>query len=162
MKTILALIMALVVVPGSGARAGSASQADRAAAARVVQAFFTAMKAGDVNAIRGLYQPNTQFVWSRPTKDGQAIEQQSIESFMLEVKQAPDGFLERIWAPDVLVDGPVAMVWARYDFHRGRTFSHNGRDCYVLLNTSQGWKIVSLVFSVEPAARTENPAGPPP
>ena len=58
-------------------------------------------------------------------------------------------------------DGRIAVVWTRYDFHRDGKMSHNGTDCFTLLKTDAGWKIVCLAYSVEPATQTENPAGPP-
>ena len=158
--TILAL--STLVFCGRPAMAGGVVDAsERAAVLKVVDAFFSAMEARDADAIRKLYQPKTQFVSGAPSKEGYALTQQSIEEFIPAAKQAPGAFLERTWSPEVLLDGRVAVVWARHDFHTGSKFSHNGRDCYVLLKTDQGWKIVSLVFSVEPAPHTENPAGPP-
>ena len=59
------------------------------------------------------------------------------------------------------VEGRIAVVWTRYDFHRAGKMSHNGTDCFTLLKTDQGWKIVNGAYTVEPSDRTENPSGPP-
>ena len=160
MKIALALSILCLSVGGI-ASAAETPRADRAAVLKVVNSFFEAMQARDVETIRNIYQPQTQFVWRVPSPGGVNVQQGSVEAFIQDVEAAPQPFLERIWSPTVNIEGGVAVVWARYDFHRGAKFSHNGRDCYVLLKTSDGWKIVSLVFSVEPGVRTENPLGPP-
>jgi ketosteroid isomerase-like protein len=150
------------VISAAEARvADDGAAADRTAVLKVVTSFFSAMRARDADAIRNLVQPKTQFVWIKPSGGGPRIVQESIEEFIPEAQAAPEPWLERIWTPTVHVDNGVAVVWARYDFHRGETFSHNGTDCYVLLKTAAGWKIVSLTFTVEPGARSLNPMGPP-
>ena len=72
----------------------------------------------------------------------------------------PRPYLERLWEPVVLIDGDIAMVWARYDFWLGEVFSHGGTDVVVLLRTDAGWKIASFAWSVETEA-TDTPLGPP-
>ena len=42
------------------------------------------------------------------------------------------------------MSGTLATVWADYDFHFGKTFSHCGVDAVQLLKTAEGWKIVSI------------------
>lgn len=65
----------------------------------------------------------------------------------------PRAYLERLWEPVVLVDGDIAMVWARYDFWLEQEFSHGGTDVIVLLRTDAGWKIASFAWTSEPDAR---------
>ncbi|HXU99786.1 MAG TPA: nuclear transport factor 2 family protein [Caulobacteraceae bacterium] len=130
---------------------------ERGAVLKTVEAFFAAMQARDPAAIAALVQPGAQFTQIGPGPGGP--EQESVEAFLPQARHAPEAWLERVWSPEVRVDGRLAMVWSRYDFHRGARFSHNGRDLYVLARTAHGWKIVSLVFTVEPGERTEDPAG---
>jgi hypothetical protein len=52
---------------------------------------------------------------------------------------------EPIYDPQVMIDGDVAVVWARYDFLRGQTWSHCGIDAFMLAKTAEGWKITQLV-----------------
>lgn len=162
MKPAIALI-ALSLIVASAPPASAAAPADpaRAEVLGVVNAFFDAMKARDGEAIRRLYLPGATLVAGRPSKAGYSVGQQSIEAFIPVAADAPEAFVERMWATDVRIDGRLAIVWARYDFHRGQAFSHNGRDVYVLMRTDAGWKIASLVFTVEPGPATEHPDGPP-
>jgi hypothetical protein len=43
-------------------------------------------------------------------------------------------------------------VWAPYDLWVNKKFSHCGVDVFTLIKTNQGWKIASLVYTVEPDA----------
>jgi ketosteroid isomerase-like protein len=153
-----AALLAWACLLAGPAAAAPAPPSERAAVLHVVEAFFDAMRARDGDALQRLAQPDAQLASVAP---GAGLNRQAIEAFAARVHQAPAPFNERFWAPDVLIDGPIAVVWTRYDFHRGQTFTHNGRDCFVLQKGEAGWRIVSLAYSVEPAARTENPAGSP-
>ncbi len=70
---------------------------------------------------------------------------------------------ERIWDPEVRVDGGVAIAWAPYDFYIDGGFSHCGYDAFQLIRTDQGWKLSSLIYTVQqPPDCALHPDGPPP
>jgi hypothetical protein len=72
-------------------------------------------------------------------------------------------YTERGYHPTVLVSGPVAMVWLPYDFYVDGKWSHCGVDVFTLLKGGAGWRIATLVWSVEqPPACSPHPDGPPP
>ena len=61
---------------------------------------------------------------------------------------------ERIWNPEVRVNGLIATVWAPYDFWIDGKFSHCGVDQFDLIKTEEGWKIAGGVYTRrEPSAR---------
>jgi hypothetical protein len=71
-------------------------------------------------------------------------------------------FTERGYHPTALVSGPVAMVWLPYDFYQDGKWSHCGVDVFTLLKTDGGWRIATLVWSVDqPPACAPHPDGPP-
>ena len=158
MKKSLLLWVALAL---AGRAEAVESPAEKSAVLQVVQKFFVAMQARDAAGIAAVFQPNTQFAVGAPGKDGYAAKQETIEELTAKVMKSPVGWLERMWNPTVLLDDRLAVVWARYDFHVGDKFTHNGTDCYTLLRTDTGWKIVGLAFTIEPGTKTENPAGSP-
>jgi len=162
MKNLLPAL-ALLLSPLAGwAAAGATDVApDKAAVLAVVQEFFDAMQARRPDGIRQTFLPGTQYALIVPSTGGYLTRQKSIEALIADTQADPNPWLERLWNPTVLVEGRIATVWARYDFHEGQKFSHNGTDCYTLLKTDAGWKIAGLVFTIEPGPRTENPAGPP-
>ena len=69
---------------------------------------------------------------------------------------------ERMWDPEVRVDGPVATLWAPYDFYRGTEFSHCGTDAFQLAKTGGIWKVVLVSYTVQrPPDCSTHPEGPP-
>lgn len=159
MKRFLLLVAALLFPLANGC--ATEPSADKAAVLAVVQQFFDAMKSRDAEGIRQTYLPGTQYALGVPGNDGYIAKGKTVEALITDVKQDTRPWIERIWNPTVLIEGRIATVWARYDFHKGGKFTHNGTDCYTLLKTDTGWKIAGLVFTIEPGSRTENPAGPP-
>jgi hypothetical protein len=67
---------------------------------------------------------------------------------------------ERIWTPTVLTHGPIAVVWAPYDFHLNGNFTHCGYDSISLLKTAAGWKI-TYISDTRETEGCVNPIGPP-
>ena len=162
MRKLLVLLTLLVGFTLSWATEDSfTASPERAAVLKTVQQFFDAMQAKDAAGIAAVWEPKTQFAVGQPAKNGYAVTAETIEQLTAGLQQSPVGWIERMWNPTVHIEGSMAVVWGRYDFHVGDKFTHNGTDCYTLLKTATGWKIVGLVFTVEPGAKTENPAGPP-
>jgi len=69
--------------------------------------------------------------------------------FGASIARAPAGDVwnERIYDPEVRIDGNVAQVWAYYTFHRNTTFSHCGIDAFMLAKVGSTWKITQLADS---------------
>ncbi len=82
------------------------------------------------------------------------------EEFIDLLASTKNVWLERIWNPTVLVHGPIAVVWAEYDFHLNGNLSHCGVDSISLLKTSAGWKISSISDTNETSG-CASPLGPP-
>jgi len=66
-----------------------------------------------------------------------------------------------MWDPNVLIHKEIAVVWAKYDFHREGKFSHCGVDAFNLVKTPEGWKISGIIYTVEKEGCGESPIGPP-
>ena len=56
-------------------------------------------------------------------------------------------FLERGFAHDVKVSGPLAVAWVPYDFYRDGKWSHCGIDVFTLLRVNGRWMIASLAYT---------------
>lgn len=149
-----------LMLPASAAITETSNEATAVIA--VVQKFFDALQQKDGEQLRTICQPGAQFTSGRPAAENYALRQRPIETDIADLANAKDNWLERMWSPTVHISGRIAVIWTRYDFHRNGNFSHNGTDCFTLLKTDQGWKIVCGAYSVEPGGKTENPAGPPP
>ena len=70
--------------------------------------------------------------------------------------------VERGFDPEVLISGPLAVVWLPYDIYVDGGWSHCGVDVATLVRIEGDWKIASLSWTVEqPPACKRHPDGPP-
>ena len=145
LRSILSLVV-FVLVPSAPLRA---QEAERTAILATVQKVFTAMRTRDTALLRQAFDTTGRLV-SVSGRNGPAEVRLTLPSvFGNAIASAPAGDVwnERIWDPEVRIDGDVAQVWAYYTFHRNNTFSHCGVDAFMLLKVGSEWKITQLADS---------------
>jgi len=125
-----------------------AQDADRAAVLATVQKVFDAMRTRDTALLRQAFDTSARLA-GVSTRGTPAIRLTTPAAFGAAIASAPAGDVwnERIWDPDVRIDGDVAQVWASYTFHRNKTFSHCGVDAFMLLKVGTEWRITQLADS---------------
>jgi hypothetical protein len=123
----------------------------------VVQQLFDAMASHNGDAARNLFTPDAALF--SLGKDGKSARMTS-DQFAGLLGSTKNVWLERIWNPTVLIHGPIAIVWAEYDFHLNGKLTHCGVDSFSLLKTADGWKINSISDTRETDNCT-SPLGPP-
>ncbi|MBW3631094.1 MAG: nuclear transport factor 2 family protein [Gemmatimonadetes bacterium] len=135
----------------AGGRAESAgTAAARQAVVLSAEALFSAMRARDTTALRGMFTPEARIVSVRVQGGAEPVVQtRGISDFIASIGRGTDELRERMWDPRVEVEGEVATLWAPYDFHVGERFSHCGIDAFDYVRTSHGWKIVALSYTVQ-------------
>ncbi len=154
------LILALC---GAAALPAQASPAgDEREVLATVQRLFDAMRTRDTATMQSLFAPGARLVGMRTRQTGEVVMQAltagQFADFVARDTRAP--WIERAWSPRVMVRGPLATVWAEYDFHFGTQFSHCGVDAVQLLKVpDRGWQIVSIAdtFEREGCPRREPP-----
>lgn len=149
-------LLVLVSIPSS-----AQAQSEEEAVVAAVRHLFDAMAARDTLAARAVLLPEGRFHSIRDGDDGPRVGSQSHRDFLEQLATPGDDWLERMWTPTVLIHGPMAVVWAEYDFHRNGQFSHCGVDAFSLFKTADGWKIAGTTYTVEPTGCEESPLGPP-
>ena len=123
---------------------------DAQALIQAAQGLFVAMEARDTLAIRELFLPDAELIIVRPeTGADRMVDRRGISNLITSVATAPEPLRERIWEPKVAVAGPLATLWAPYDFHLGNRFSHCGIDLFQFVRMKGSWKIVTLSYTVE-------------
>ena len=139
------LIAPLVAALAALAPAAARAQSPEAEVRQAVTRLFDAMRTGDSAAVRALFHPQALL--------GTALVREGRAEFRVDTL---DGFVKAVGAPHaepwderltrvtVSLDGPLAAVWADYEFWAGPTFSHCGVDAFQLASTAAGWKIVAL------------------
>ena len=114
--------------------------------ADTVLKLFDCMAKHDAAGARGLFTPGTNLTVVAADGKTTTVE---LESWLKKMGEAKVEWKERMWNPTVLEHGPMAVVWAPYDFHLGEKFSHCGIDMAELVKTGNDWKIRGLSFTRE-------------
>jgi len=154
MTTLLSLVLAMFAAVG----AQSAGK-EREAVMKTVQAFFDTMTAHDVDGARQILQPQGRF-HAMSMKDGKPdVRAFANEEYFAQLQASKQRMQERIWNPDVRINGLIASVTAPYDFWIDGKFSHCGVDAFDLIKTEEGWKIAGGVYTVESEC-APSPLGP--
>ena len=136
------------------------SQTPRDSVVATVNEFFRAMTARDTAALARV-QFADGILYAAPMQgDSVAIRRGTFEGFAQQLAGTRDTYVERMWEPTVLMHGPLAVVWAPYDFHRNKTFSHCGVDAFTLLRSPTGWKIATVSYTTEATGCKPSPLGP--
>ena len=135
---------------------------DRAQVIAAVQSFFDSMEKADAELARTILMPDARF-FSAAERDGKTTVRPSTGDAFVASFSNPNRpkALERMWNPEVRLQGAIAQLWTRYDFHSNGTFSHCGVDAFSLVRTDEGWKIASAMWTVERTDCAPSPLGPP-
>jgi hypothetical protein len=121
-----------------------------------VNRLFDGMRTRDTAALRALTAPTLVIYASREMPAAPTVRTQTIGEFLGAISTAKEEYRERIWSPEIRVDGRIATVWAPYDFHRDGKFSHCGTDTFQLVRQNGAWIIAALTYTT----RTEPCAAP--
>jgi hypothetical protein len=142
MRLRLALLAAMVAVPS----VVFAQDAERASVLATVQKVFDAMRTRDTALLFQAFDSTARLVSVNTRATPPAVRLVPPAQFGAALQRAPAGDVwnERIYDPEVRIDGNIAQVWAYYTFHRNATFSHCGVDAFMLAKVGATWKITQL------------------
>ena len=139
----------LITIP---AQAQLASSNDKNEILRTVQQFFDAMEARDTAAFNNTSVADRYTYFIQERNDSVFNGSRSAAKFSERLAVSKVVVTEKMREKDVKVEvhKRIAMVWAPYDLWIDKKFSHCGVDVFTLLKTKEGWKIVTIAFTVEP------------
>jgi putative lumazine-binding protein len=141
MRTLAAVLLAGVMTVSSvqGQTAGESVKA-------AVDRLFTGMKTSDSALIRRCFAGGAILQTIDADKPQPAVRAEDVPGFASVVgKSAPGDLDERIRIDVVRIDGPLAIVWAPYNFYYKGKFSHCGVDSFELILVDGVWKIQYLI-----------------
>jgi hypothetical protein len=130
------LVAALLIVPEP-----IQAQTDEQAVAVIVERLFEGMRTRDTTLMRSLFAPNAHLYGVSP--DG-GVRAMSPDGWIASVGGSERNLDERVFEPQITVDGNLAIVWTFYTLHIDGAFSHCGYDALMLYRLEGGWKIFSL------------------
>ena len=151
-------VLALLGASGVEASGVEAQVDEERAVIAAAQALFDAMETLDGEAFRDSMVPEgflmaVGFETTRRT---------TRDDFATRLADQTRPMYERMWDPEVRIDGPVATLWAAYDFYNAAEFSHCGTDAFQLVQTADGWKVVMISYTSQaPPECSMHPEGPP-
>ncbi|MEN9686094.1 MAG: hypothetical protein RLZZ28_1880 [Bacteroidota bacterium] len=127
----------------SSARAQNASDSVKMAVARL----FTAMKESDSKMLLACFTDSAILQTIAKDKTGEIfVKKEKLADFASIVGSMPKNTAdERNTVEVVKVDGPLAIVWASYQFYLNGQFSHCGINSFQLVRTNGNWKIQYLI-----------------
>ncbi len=129
-----------------------------------VDQFINAISNQDTTAFRDVMLPEGAAIALFTREDGsQGYGWRMAEQDVAMLGSATEPMLERVWEPEIRVDGRLASVWTRYDFYQNEAFSHCGTDAFHLIKTEGAWKVASIIYTIEPdvASCPQSPLGAP-
>jgi hypothetical protein len=133
----------------AGAPALRAQDSERSTVLATVQKVFDAMRTRDTTLLHQAFDTTARLVGVSSRGGTPGVSLTSPSQFGSAIVRAPAGDVwnERIFDPEIRIDGNVAQVWAYYTFHRNATFSHCGVDAFMLVKVGPAWKITQLADS---------------
>ena len=141
MKKIILVI--LLTIPALWATSQSTADSIKA----VVNNLFVAMKNSDGNRIKTCFADGAILQTIVTNKEMKTIiENDSVETCARMVQSMPkDQADEKVLFDAIHIDGPMAAVWAPYEFYFKGQFSHCGVDHFVMIRQEGQWKIQYLI-----------------
>lgn len=151
---------AFAIVASATSLSAQAPRTARDSVVATVTEFFRAMTARDTAAANRVQISEGVWFAVRTQGDSAVVSARGADAFVRQLATMKDTLVERMWKPTVQIHGPIANVWAEYDFHRNGKFSHCGVDAFSLIRTRAGWKIATITYTTEPTGCAPSPLGP--
>lgn len=109
-----------------------------------VNLLFTGMKTSDAAMIERSFTDSA--ILQSITGPQGGIRNEKVKDFAAQVGKMTAGDAdERIQFDIIRIDGPLAIVWAPYEFYYKGKYSHKGVDSFQLVQVNGVWKIQYLV-----------------
>ena len=148
-RSVPAALVCLAAAVSIAPRSVYAQDAEHAKVLATVQKVFDAMRTRDTALLTQAFDSTARLVGVSTRGAPPSVSLTAPSQFGAAISRAPSGDVwnERIYDPEVRIDGDVAQVWAYYTFHRNSTFSHCGVDAFMLVKVADSWKITQLADS---------------
>ncbi len=118
------------------------AQQEESKVLQVVRRVFDGMRQRDTALMRSTFDANARMINTGGPNGASAMSPNAwIEAVG---KGKGDAWDERVMAPLVRIDGPLAVVWTKYEFWLGAKFSHCGIDHFLMVKAGADWKIMEL------------------
>ncbi len=152
MKSSIAALALALALPAHAADADAKARAEVLAQ---LDRFFVAMSAHDAKTWTDISLPDATTLVQNFAADGTVTLRRGTVKDMIDHLPAGPAMSEGVWKPTVLIRGPMAVVWAPYEFKRDGKSHHCGIDLFEFMQVEGAWKIADVKWTSEPAACAE-------
>ena len=136
----------------------TAPQGEEAEVLAVVNRLWEAMRTNDSVMARSVFDSTAQLASIVDRNGARSVRWSRADGFVRAVGSAKQPWIERMVAPEVRIDGPLASVWTWYDFSIDGKVSHCGYDSIELAKVTTGWKIIYLADTRQQTGCDKPPA----
>lgn len=149
MRLIMAALLAAALPMPAMAQASDAdaSASDSAGPVAAVEAFMRAFTAKDEAAMAALVTDGAAMAVVQQRAEGNRARAMPMREALAGIASSPEDMAEPLDVRAVMVEGPVAMVWADYGFYLNGEQSHCGVDVFTLVRVAEGWRIATITYS---------------
>lgn len=120
-----------------------------------INQFFEALEKQDTILLKSIVLLDGQTTSIRIQNDSLQIRTALFKDRMKSFVNPQSVIYEKMLSAEVKIHGRIAMAWVPYTLSINRDFNHCGIDVFTFFKTKDGWKIVSLDYSVEPSVCPE-------
>ena len=114
----------------------------------VVEQLFNGIESQDTVLLGRLLDSGAQLVSVREVDGAPRWARRTKADFLAGIATNDVTMIERMWDPEVRIDGDIATLWAPYDFHIDGEFSHCGYDGFHLIRQDGSWLISAITYTV--------------
>lgn len=139
MKNLFLAIILMFAIPAFG-------QQDKVEILKPIKALFDGMRAADSVAVKSCFVEGASMHSTFTDKDGKKqLREGNLDKFASAVGTPHDEVWdEQIFSYRVEQDGTLATVWTDFTFYLGDQLSHCGVNAFHVVDTEEGWKILSI------------------
>ena len=151
MKRGIVCLMAICAVPAM-AQPRPSPAADRIEILAAVDTFFAAVHDKDKAKMTAAVLPDGLASAVRLDKQQPFMRSWHWATYIENQLGNRQKYTERLFAPQVLSEGDIAMVWARYELLVDGKFDHCGVDHFDLIRRDGRWLVYNLTWTNQTAA----------
>jgi len=152
-QTEKALFLALILMASVSYHTHAGDEADHATVKQelldLTSTYLTALSEKDVGTLERVLLPDIQFTFVREGESGPVTRVTSRDELLASLPHWDTKMEERLSAPQVLVQGRIASLWASYEYFSNGELSHCGVDSFTFMHLAEGWIISGLSWSIE-------------
>lgn len=124
------------------------TEAERGAVLQPIEALFDAM--ADRDPVAGTALIHNRGMGIAITADGPDsgnIRALPLSELVASFATASPPVRERIWDAEIRIDGPLATVWAPYDFWLDDALHHCGTNAFQLMRDGETWRVINVAWT---------------